>query len=129
MNVKYVYNILQNYNGEDWRIFKPTDIILEQHRFIRYNIYSNNLYELYLLSWYKKMSGFHSHPANGCLLKVMEGELYECVNINGTYKLNILKQFDMGYKDQHHKHNVIAKSQAYSIHLYSPGLKKNFFGR
>ncbi len=120
VNVINCYKILQNYNGDDWKIYKPNIDILKKNKFIRYNLYSNNNYDLYLLSWYNRMSGFHSHPYNGCLLKVMEGQLYECVKINNIIKLNILNQHDIGYKKFNSQHNIMSRDTTYSIHIYSP---------
>ena len=120
VNVINCYKILQAYNGDDWKIYKPDTDILKKYKFIRYNLYNNNNYDLYLLSWYKKMTGFHNHPHNGCLFKIMEGQLYECVKINNTIKLNILNQNDIGYKKFNIQHNIISHDLTYSIHLYSP---------
>jgi hypothetical protein len=118
INVRSSTLILDKYIGNDWKIYKPSDKILYEHKFIRTQLYSNNNYELLLLSWYKKMSGFHNHPDNGCLLKVLEGKLYECVKINNEIKCNILDKNDIGYNKG--SHNIISRDKTYSLHIYSP---------
>ena len=41
-------------------------------------IFRNEKYEIYLICWNKKqISKIHDHPENGCILKVLKGELIE----------------------------------------------------
>lgn len=112
------YHILNNYTHPDWTIYKP-------HSYCSFNktlIYGNDTYQLFFLTWNNRISGWHNHSANGCLMKVLDGTLYEHYIKHDTIMHNVLNKGDIAHKLGHEYHNVIAPNICYSIHLYSPVL-------
>ncbi len=90
-------------------------------------IFRNKKYEIYLICWNnKQMSMIHDHPENGCVLKVLEGELIEYRY--DTKSLELIELFNhpkgsIGYIDNnigYHKVGNDSKNKAISIHIYSP---------
>jgi quercetin dioxygenase-like cupin family protein len=81
-------------------------------------LYKNKDYELVLINWEKgSFTNLHNHPANGCVLKVLDGKLYE---INDKKSPLILNKSDTNYKLRNDYHMIIALEKSYSLHYYSP---------
>lgn len=89
-------------------------------------IYSNSKYEILLLKWYPYYeSTIHDHPDNGCLFKLLQGELIEkrydkSLNLIDTNNLN---KNSINYIDNNlFYHKIINNSDfiSYSLHIYSP---------
>lgn len=89
-------------------------------------IYSNPKYELILLRWHPYYeSKIHNHPENGCLFKLLQGELIEkkydkSLNLIKTKNLN---NDSINYIDNSLcYHKIINNSDflSYSLHIYSP---------
>ena len=79
-------------------------------------IYKNDDYELVLINQEKgAYTNYHNHPENGCVLKVLDGKLYE---INDSKSL-VLNKNDVNFK---FKNDFIkyALEKSYSLHYYSP---------
>ena len=80
-------------------------------------IYKNDDYELVLINWEKgAYTSYHNHPENGCVLKVLDGKLYE---INDSKSL-VLNKNDVNFKFKNDYHRIIALEKSYSLHYYSP---------
>ena len=115
VHVENAFHLLNEYNGDDWKQYKESNIDTYKKKII----YQNEYYELMLISWSKNANtGFHNHPKNGCLLKVMEGCLNETFNNNSH---NLLPN-DIGQKNGGDEHCITTKEESYSIHIYSPPL-------
>lgn len=101
---------VKNYCGEDWKNYisldmydlfnsTPSKKILDFHSNVLFNddyniIYTNNYkFEMFLLCWTPDQSSkIDDHSKNGCIMKVLDG------NINETlydYKLNILNEYNI----------------------------------
>ena len=74
-NVSVAYDIIKNYNENDW-----TEYITETTSYNKNLIYRNNIYEIFLISWSEDVSTkLHNHPMNGCILKILSGQLVESI--------------------------------------------------
>lgn len=90
----------------------------------KYKLYSNNNFELVVIKWFKNHeTPIHQHPDNGCLLKLLYGELTEhrynfnIEKISETY----IKKNDISYIDNNlYLHKIECIKNGYSLHLYSP---------
>ena len=92
----------------------------------RLKLYSSNQYDIYLLRWHPYYEcKIHDHPPNGCLFKLLQGELIE-KRYDDSLKLintNNLKLNTSNYIDNSlYYHKIINNRDflAYSLHIYSP---------
>ena len=96
----------------------------EDNKYKRIKIYENNEfnYELLFLYWDKNSeTPIHNHPKNGCIIKVLQGELLECRYKNdNTYYTNICCNEVSYIDDSIGTHKIIATEKSISVHLYSP---------
>ena len=123
--LKYEH-ILSNYTGNDW----IQHIKFCDNKYKRNVIYRNDIFEVLLICWKDgQSSNIHDHPMNGCLLKILKGELIEEQYIeidNNEYKLvntNVLRQNDISYLEgTNGLHQIVNISGEYviSLHIYSP---------
>ena len=122
-NVKNIIKILEDYKGNDWKLYQNNNI---KKDYIRNKIYSNKYFEIILISWspYSK-SEIHDHSKNGCAFKVLQGELVEYLynkKLDLINNKNYLKN-DISYIDNnmgYHKIINNTKNIVHSIHIYSP---------
>jgi len=103
------------------------NIIIDNNNFIegkmnKKKLYTNEDFELVLIYWGKySQTSIHKHPSNGCVLKVLDGELNEYVYKNNDININNLKTNDISYMhDNLGEHQIIPTKKSLSIHLYSP---------
>ena len=124
-NINYLYNCFYNYNDNDWKQY----IITNPNNYEKEIIYKNSDFELVLISWNKNsITKYHSHPSNGCILKVMDGYLIETKNFDNSqndklsnYRYNkILLPDTISISNNNDKHRIKTYKQSYSLHLYSP---------
>lgn len=67
-------DLLQNYQADDWQQF--CDFVPNEYK--RVPIFQDQNYEMRLLCWDGNMtSELHDHPEEGCILKVLAGNLIE----------------------------------------------------
>lgn len=116
--------LLEQYEGIDW---KPYKYFTPSH-YSRYTYRLNDVLEIVLICWEPGQGcPVHDHPKEGCLVKVLQGELHQ-----GTFELRekpVLKDEqtleinDVTYMEGnvtgHEMKNVSAK-RAVSLHLYTP---------
>tara|TARA_B110000037_G_scaffold85086_1_gene100956 strand:- start:1027 stop:1467 length:441 start_codon:yes stop_codon:yes gene_type:complete len=103
LNINKIYNknninkdllqlktLINKYNGDDW-----TKYIKYSKNYDKKLIYNNNLYELFVISWMPQSQSYiHDHSNNGCLFKILNGNLTEYLynkDIELIKKKNILK--------------------------------------
>ncbi len=122
-------DLLKSYNGKDWEDYvKFSDI-----KYTRNNVFSDDNIEMIVICWNNnQQSGIHDHPNNGCLMKVLQGEITEeCYNNKlELIKINNNKVNDIGYQEgKNGIHNIInSNNKSISLHIYSPpNYKSNFF--
>jgi len=130
----YMKNIFENYNGIDWKKYKNNDdkiINNNDNNTNTYNknvIFRNNNYELLLINWERfSESPIHDHSENGCLYKILDGELTEEIYNKNIKLLNInkLKKNESSYITNNIGYHKIINNNninTYSLHLYSPPL-------
>lgn len=125
--------LLENYNGNEWKSF----ITESKEKYSKSLMYRNHLYDIFVITWQpNQKSLIHDHPDNGCLLKILEGELEEETYTieNNKLKLkdkNIIKKKEISYqegKNGLHKISNNSNKRSISIHIYSPPKSKmNFY--
>lgn len=117
-NVLTVKYLLQSYDNKDWKKY----IKVDDNEFNKIILYQNDVFELILICWGKGAeTPIHYHPKNGCLLKVLEGELTETIYLEGNSRVNILTPSDIGYMhDDIGQHKITVSNDSFSLHLYSP---------
>jgi len=88
--------------------------------YVRHLVEKTAEYELYCIAWSAGAeTPFHGHPANGCWMRVVEGELEEMI-LTGR---RILKPGDTGFqKGPYGIHKIVARKVSRSLHLYKPGI-------
>jgi cysteine dioxygenase len=121
-NVKNILNILENYNGNDWKKFIKYSNL---SNYKRNTIYQDTEFEIVIITWNKNSkSEIHDHSKNGCALKLLQGNLIEEIY---DLKLNKIKSESLltnnisfinnniGY------HKIINQNElSVSMHIYSP---------
>jgi hypothetical protein len=89
-------------------------------------LYRDSKYEIVLICWAKHSSTeIHNHPENGCIMKILKGNLLEeCFNIKtlDKIKINMYEENNVSYiHDDLYLHKIINKDQeTISLHIYSP---------
>jgi cysteine dioxygenase len=129
---KEAHHILKNYTGNDWKSY--VSFKDDYYHRVRFTDLLGSLktdkFEIMLICWKKgQESPIHDHPKDGCLMKVLDGNLEEEVyaSTESSAKLEIIKTSCLSpgllsYIDDtkgYHKvksHNV----DSVSIHVYSP---------
>ena len=87
-------------------------------------VYRNSIYEIILITWLPgQQTKLHEHPKNGCIMKILEGELTE--NLYTPEKIidNIYKKEDISYIDNTIGKHIISNNSnenTISLHIYSP---------
>lgn len=115
-----------NVKLKDIIINNKIDNILDKIDFVegKYNknkVYSNDKLEIYVISWWPNIeTEYHNHPKNGCILKMVFGELIE-EKKKETISKTILKKNEQSYiDDSMGVHKIIVKKPSVSVHIYSP---------
>ena len=116
---------IKNYNNKDWEKYKSsfTENYNKDKKYYKNIIFKNDDLELILIKWERNAeTTIHSHPKNGCILKLLEGKLKEERFINNKlYNSNELSVDSVGYMhDSLGSHKITALEDSYSLHLYSP---------
>ena len=85
-------------------------------------LYRNDYFEIRLLCWKPQQeTPKHSHPKNGCLMKILEGKLIEEKFVNDSSIKTVYKKDEVGYikaSELHILKNL--DTDSVSLHLYSP---------
>lgn len=122
INIKHLYQILNNYNGTDWITYRTVD----ETKYNKQFVYGTDEFDMYIITWNKyQQSKIHNHPENGCIYKILEGHMVE-----EFYDKHIrLSGFNSSFKDRigyiHdskclHKMINYHDKVAVSLHIYSP---------
>ena len=128
-NVKILNNIVNNYVGDDWKKY-----ISIGSGYIKQKIYSNDLYEIYGITWNPNSeSKIHDHSENGCIFNILDGNLKEEL-FDTKLKLHKINYYNSSNKiginnnEFYHKVSNISNTTAFSLHIYSPpNYKMNTF--
>ena len=121
--LKDLKNIMNKYNGSDWK----DHLLFSEDKYNRNVIYSNECIEMIIISWNNNQtSGIHDHPRDGCLMKILQGDLDEHIHKNNN-NLDIIdihncEEGSVGYQEGNDiLHNIVNKNnKTVSLHIYSP---------
>ena len=128
-SIKYLANILNSYYGTDWinYIIPSGKKGKKNNEYYKKCVYQNDNFDLYVISWMENSkSKIHDHAKNGCLFKVLKGELLEEKFESQKIKLKekkILKNDQVNFiSNLEGYHRIInnIKDISVSIHIYSP---------
>ena len=101
------------------------------HSYQRVKLVSENNLNLYLLCWGPNQKTLiHDHPPQGCLLKVLKGNLIETTYYNGGItESNFLSVGNFAYREGSDILHKIVNSGDYGVtlHLYPDNYKPRFF--
>jgi len=119
----YYIPLVNEYIGTDWKKYVSFSDIKYKKNLVKRN---ENL-EMLIICWNNNQtSGIHDHPPNGCILKILDGELEENEYINNNkmelVNKNICKKNSVGYQEgKDGLHDIINKDiKTVSLHIYSP---------
>ena len=124
---------IRAYNGNDWGSICSLDLASfnknkNNHKTL---ISKDENFEVFLIKWYPRSNiPLHDHSNNGCIMKILKGELeegrykYGCIKDNYVqYMENKLIQGDVSFIHNQmglHTINNNTDETAYSLHIYSP---------
>ena len=117
--------ILEDYDGDDWKQF--CSYCSEKYK--RNLVKKDSNIEMLVLCWdHNQESGIHSHPKNGCIMRVISGSVKEEVyeKFEGNVECvgyNIPSNNDVGYREgENGLHNIIniSEGKTVTLHVYSP---------
>lgn len=122
--LKDLKEVIKSYDGDDWKDY----VLFCDDKYHRNTVYSNDNIELIIISWNNnQISGVHDHPENGCLIRILQGELveeiYEKKNDGLEFKKSRnYKKDSIGYQEgETGLHNIqIKDNKTVSLHIYSP---------
>jgi len=119
--LKNLEKIVQEYNGSDWK----DHVLFSEETYGRDIVYRNETIEMIIISWNNnQISGVHDHPKNGCLMKILQGELEEHTHNKylDTIDIKNRKKGSIGYiEGTDGLHNIVNKdNKTVSLHIYSP---------
>ena len=118
-------NIILEYYGEDWQ--KSKSFCKEHYK--RNLVYRNDLIKILIICWdANQKSKIHDHPNGGCLVRLLEGELYEKVYKKNGNNFEVQEKNKLSFDKCSYQegsnglHKVVNKSNKGSItlHVYSP---------
>ena len=117
--------LLNNYKSNDW--IKYINFDIENYK--KNLVYRNNDFEIFVTCWLPNQeTKIHNHSKNGCLIKILEGNMKEITYNTGSHKVigeNIMKTNDIRYIDDsicYHKMINNTEFNCISLHIYSPPL-------
>jgi hypothetical protein len=109
---------LQEYDCDDYLAYVKPD----ENKYSRQSVISTSRVELVVITWrWGQTSGYHGHPGD-CIFKILENSLNE-EKIDPTNKITnqAYAKGESGYiSNSIGIHNMIAPSDAVSLHIYSP---------
>ena len=135
---KKVINLLKNYKQSNLiNLLEPmnnlrfnneefnNNLTFKKNEYNKSILYRDDKYEIILICWDANCeTKIHNHPKNGCIMKILQGNLLEeC--FDKTYnniRINNYKKNDVSYiHDDLYLHKIINSNQkSISLHIYSP---------
>lgn len=88
-------------------------------------LFKNNLYDIYLFIWSQNCdTKIHDHSENGCIMKVLDGELLTTIYNKNLEKMNdkIISNNEVSFISNDIGYHKVKNTSFYSvsIHIYSP---------
>ena len=119
--------ILKSYNSTDWKKF----VNFDNDNYKKNLVYRDDKFEVFVVCWLPKQeTKIHNHSKNGCILKILEGNMQEIMYDNKIYDENNFKilskntiiKDDVRYIDDNLGfHKMINNNyKTVSLHIYSP---------
>jgi cysteine dioxygenase len=128
-NMKELFEIVKTYNSDDRKEYN----FFSEKKYKKNLVFRNSNFEVFIICWKpRQFSPIHDHSENGCILKIIKGELTEYIYNREPLKLielNNLTKNSIGYIDNNQSiHKMINESteNCVSLHIYSP---PNFVAR
>lgn len=123
-SLKNCLPFLKNINFSDIN-YNFNNIPYNEKNYRKMLIYQNNEFDIYLIDWNNLSSSYiHNHPPNGCIFKVLKGEIKEELY---NKQLHLIKSTvynkNSGYIDDTmglHKMTNLSNENSLSLHIYSP---------
>ena len=118
MSIYNFNHFVSLYNGTDWKEYIQ-EIGLD---FYKVKIYLSKNFEIILIIWKEGYSTpLHAHPENGCIIKVLEGNLVEEIINNKQKQINNYIPGNVSYMhNSKGLHKISSIKNSYSLHIYSP---------
>jgi predicted metal-dependent enzyme (double-stranded beta helix superfamily) len=133
IRLQYLKYIVEGYIGNDWKKYVVEPELGPGHKYKKIRVYICPQFDIYILTWGVGQNAKpHDHAENGCIMKVLQGQLKESVynkNLNLVNE-NILNTGDVGYIHDtigYHSIENIGKDIAVTLHVYSPSNHKTKF--
>lgn len=131
INFSNRYEIIKNYKGCDWKdyLHKINKNDNDKKQYYKIYINQNDIFELCLIFWFNDaVSPIHDHPDEGCLMKIIDGELIENTFKNISKNKSVFIETNILNKDSISNrvgnkilHQIINKSDlTVSLHVYFP---------
>ena len=119
--VNYLF-LVKQYNGRDWKQF----VTINKKTYQRTKVYECEFFDIFIITWdHNQESKIHNHASQGCINKVLKGELIETIYDTNTLEkithnknsINHINYIDdtIGYHKIQNKNNL-----SVSLHIYSP---------
>lgn len=121
-NLRY---LLENYNGTDWTSYMK----FSDSKYVRNIVLRNETIDIVIVCWeIHQGCGIHDHPDNGCLMRIMSGQLTEKVYAKNELGFELLNSNNLcdnqiSYiqgKTGFHCISNNGNKQTVSFHIYSP---------
>jgi len=109
---------MHDYDCDDYLAYVKPD----ENKYSRQVVYSNKQVEMVVITWRQgQTSGYHGHPGN-CIFKILENRMNEeLIDPDNKIVDNVYTEGEIGYIcNSIGIHNMIAPSDAVSLHIYSP---------
>ncbi len=121
-NLEAFKPIFESLVFEEWRDY----VCFNAYKYCRKVLHVEEAFELVIIGWSpSQKTDVHDHPANGCLVKVLHGELTEIrSSIEGESQAFCHEAGQAVYMCNaygRHEMENRSKSKTVSLHLYSPG--------
>ena len=120
-NLSNSRKILQNYSYNDWKEY----VNFSQENYMKNLVFRNKDIEAFVVCWLPgQETKIHNHSDNGCILKILQGNIDEIIYNNNleVLKNNTLIKNDIQYIDNSIGiHKMINNDEkTVSLHIYSP---------
>lgn len=127
--LELLIDLLKEYQGTDWK----KHVRYNSDKYHRILIYKTGYFDLFIICWKKgQRTKIHDSPYKGCLIKVLEGKLYESLYNNssdenplhplgGFIRTDELEKEKIIYqKGETILHQIMASVDSVSLHIHSP---------
>ena len=120
-----IVNIVKKYNGSDWKEHIDNTINSKGYNKRKIDMVNNIFFDMYIISWNNnKKSNIHDHSENGCIMKVLNGNLNEYI-YDKNLKLITSKTIntkDVTFIDNNIGYHSIKNIDdlSHTLHIYSP---------